>query len=517
MNLLEQFLLNQQNKAPSLSPMQTPEQFAQNQQLSAQRQGLAENLMKTGGLRGVQNFLIHPTNALFGIKSPQQEVPISYQQPLVGIDMSQQDYNNAENQGLLPENTMMSAGVKENPRVGGLLRDFSSGLNDNLNNRFNVDNLEPSNKGLATRIGEGIGTGLRVLNSPVGRGLLTAGIVGASGGNGLQALAYGATAGVKNQNLVTQDKMYRKALEDNGIDTSNISGYIDGDMYKNYTMGVYRNRSLDIREQLGLLGDNTKRAGLIRNLLNSGNITPEEAQIRMAEYGITAKDLAVSNQTRNADVNQYLAPAKKYAYETAPQIAMGNLALGQLKADPNYQAAVAGATKGAEVQATNIGKDINDYNTYVAKMPELKAQVENLNKLAKDATYTVAGVAKDSVTRQLGLPVGKGAVARTEYMATINNQILPLLRETFGAQFTEREGEALRQSLGDLNKSPAEKQAVLDAFIRQKEMNIKSQARKIQQYGGSVATPQTSQPKVERSMSKSGKPIIKVNGVWQYE
>lgn len=61
--------------------------------------------------------------------------------------------------------------------------------------------------------------------------------------------------------------------------------------------------------------------------------------------------------------------------------------------------------KSAELEAKNKADAIKDYNNYLAKMPELKQQVEYLGKLSKKATYTMAGVAKDSITRQLGMPV----------------------------------------------------------------------------------------------------------------
>ena len=72
----------------------------------------------------------------------------------------------------------------------------------------------------------------------------------------------------------------------------------------------------------------------------------------------------------------------------------------------------------------------------------------------------------------------EGARARADYEATIANNILPLLRQTFGAQFTEKEGESLKTTLGDPNKSPSEKNAVLDAFIESKLNNITSTAAK---------------------------------------
>ena len=68
----------------------------------------------------------------------------------------------------------------------------------------------------------------------------------------------------------------------------------------------------------------------------------------------------------------------------------------------------------------------------------------------------------------------EAAVAREQYIATVNNQILPMLRDTFGAQFTVQEGESLKATLGAPNKSPQEKQAVLKAFIEQKKRDVEA-------------------------------------------
>lgn len=79
------------------------------------------------------------------------------------------------------------------------------------------------------------------------------------------------------------------------------------------------------------------------------------------------------------------------------------------------------------------------------------------------------------------------------------------------------EGDRLRATLGDVNKSPVEKQAVLNAFIKQKENNIKSQARKIQQYGGSVQQPKQSgiaEGTVQRNKS-TGAVRVWRNGKWE--
>jgi hypothetical protein len=115
-------------------------------------------------------------------------------------------------------------------------------------------------------------------------------------------------------------------------------------------------------------------------------------------------------------------------------------------------------------------------DSVTSKMPGLRSVVDTLSSLADTATYTQSGQAMDSVKRELGLPVGQGAIDRASYIAIVDNQVLPLLRDTFGAAFTEREGATLRATLGDPNKSPAEKKAILDAFIAQKERDVAAMA-----------------------------------------
>lgn len=109
-----------------------------------------------------------------------------------------------------------------------------------------------------------------------------------------------------------------------------------------------------------------------------------------------------------------------------------------------------------------------------SKMPGLEKVVADLEKLSETATYTMAGQGLNFVGRQLGFEPREAAIARTKYIATVDNQVLPLLRDTFGAAFTVKEGETLRNTLGDPDKSPKEKQAVLNAFIEQKRRDVET-------------------------------------------
>lgn len=125
-----------------------------------------------------------------------------------------------------------------------------------------------------------------------------------------------------------------------------------------------------------------------------------------------------------------------------------------------------------------------NYRGVTSQMPGLEKVVAELKDLADKATYTGAGQLLDSGMSQLGMEPREAAIARTSFEAKVNNQVLPLLRRTFGAQFTEREGETLRATMGDINLSPKQKQAALNAFIDQKRRDIDAMAAEAGLTGG---------------------------------
>lgn len=111
-----------------------------------------------------------------------------------------------------------------------------------------------------------------------------------------------------------------------------------------------------------------------------------------------------------------------------------------------------------------------------SKMPGLETVVGELDKLSDTATYTYGGQAVDFAMRQLGAEPRESAIARADYIAKVDNEILPLLRITFGAAFTEKEGNSLKATLGDPNAHPREKQSILRAFIQQKRRQVQALA-----------------------------------------
>ena len=156
------------------------------------------------------------------------------------------------------------------------------------------------------------------------------------------------------------------------------------------------------------------------------------------------------------------------------------------------------STRAAQAEAAVTGKDMGEKKSELSEMeanlPRLETVANQLSSLGKTATYTKAGQAQDIVRRELGLDPRAESVARKEYIAKVDNEVLPLLRATFGAQFTQKEGESLKVTLGDPNVSPAEKDAVLRSFIDSKRAQVETQKRKIGAPVGVPVVPVKAQP-----------------------
>lgn len=165
------------------------------------------------------------------------------------------------------------------------------------------------------------------------------------------------------------------------------------------------------------------------------------------------------------------APTTKQI-DTGTEIITTDIYGNELYRTPKENRQAAFETGYGSVEGKTEAENVALAESVASKLPGLRVVIDNLTKLADTATYTQSGQIMDSVKRELGLPVGQGAIDRASYIAIVDNQVLPLLRDTFGAAFTQKEGESLRATLGDPNKSPAEKKAILEAFITQKERDI---------------------------------------------
>ena len=154
---------------------------------------------------------------------------------------------------------------------------------------------------------------------------------------------------------------------------------------------------------------------------------------------------------------------------------------GKSKAKLKYLPQITKAVKLAEKAAIERGDVLNDLDRMTAALPGVRDAVSQLKELAPLTTTTWGGAVWDAAVKQTGFGATKGSTALAKFQAIVDNQVLPLLKPTFGGSFSVQEGESLKATLGDPSASPAEKLATLDAFMNQKERDIQSKQAQIDQ------------------------------------
>tara|TARA_R110000772_G_scaffold140168_6_gene249326 strand:- start:1338 stop:2525 length:1188 start_codon:yes stop_codon:yes gene_type:complete len=182
----------------------------------------------------------------------------------------------------------------------------------------------------------------------------------------------------------------------------------------------------------------------------------------MAKVGTSAQERIAQDKTLGQQVVD-----QKSAEATGTEI-------GKSKTQLKFKPQITKAVKLAEKEATERGEVLTDLGRMEASLPGVKEVVNELLELSDIATSTLGGKAFDFVVKQSGFGSTKGATAKAKMEAIVDNQVLPLLKETFGAAFTATEGEALKSSLVNPDSSPAQRKAQLEAFLAQKERNVRT-------------------------------------------
>jgi len=141
-----------------------------------------------------------------------------------------------------------------------------------------------------------------------------------------------------------------------------------------------------------------------------------------------------------------------------------------------------GYNKYTETTGKNLAEDEEQLRNLEANLPALQEMVTELHDLANKATYTATGRAINKAQTELFGRSTQGDVAAKGYETRVNQNLLPLLRQTFGSAFTEKDREQLQKTLGDPTAHPDIKHDALQSFIRNKQREIESKRRKIQSY-----------------------------------
>lgn len=221
-----------------------------------------------------------------------------------------------------------------------------------------------------------------------------------------------------------------------------------------------------------------------------------------------------TNAQRNvqAMIDAGYSPQDAWAMYYGGQNPSLNLAnLGQ-KGQEAYDKALGGDV------AKNYAEDLNTYNNLQANLPELEKMVDELAALAPKATHTKAGRVTDVIQRELLDRVTEGDKAASLYETKVNQNLLPLLRQTFGAAFTERDREALQKTLGDPFAHPDIKNETLKSFINNKRGEIEAKSRKLRSYSQPSLKQFNETPQYQEGMiaeDANGNRLIFRGGQWQ--
>lgn len=165
------------------------------------------------------------------------------------------------NVGQFNQPSMLSVGTATSPsRQGGFFNDLASGYRENATQGFDVNNLAPQRKGLATRIGEGLGTLARFYDKPIGRMAVATGLSMLT--DEANPLGEGVKAYVGRQQYQTADKVYRNQLKQLGMtdeELNAIKGNVTKDIFEGVTSGMRLGNQRMTYGQLAMLDEEIAR------------------------------------------------------------------------------------------------------------------------------------------------------------------------------------------------------------------------------------------------------------------
>ena len=186
----------------------------------------------------------------------------------------------------------------------------------------------------------------------------------------------------------------------------------------------------------------------------------------LMDLGIMAKasKTAAERIAESPELERLVAEAAKNKAQATEE----GKSSAQLKFKPQIQSAI----KIAEAEASARGEALTDLSKMQASMPGLESAVSQLRELSEISTSTLGGRFFDTMVKETGFGATKGGTARAKIIAIINNQMLPLLKQTFGGAMTEGEGKRLAATMGDPDQTHEGRMAELDAFIDQKRRTI---------------------------------------------
>ena len=255
-----------------------------------------------------------------------------------------------------------------------------------------------------------------------------------------------------NESMETLAKLQSGNVQGVLSDINAVAGLVDRSTVKSVNQREFDDNVATVKADPKLETVEGKAASVALGLTAKASTSAQE---RIASDPVLTEAVAESAAT--------IEGAKESAKEGA-----------KLKQQRKHKPAISALVKLAEKEAIERGDTLTALQRSKAALPGLTDAVGQLKELSKLATSTFGGKVFDFAVKQTGFGSTTGATSRAKFIAIVNNQVLPLLKETFGAAFTATEGESLKATMGDPDASPEEKMVQLDAFIDQKVRDIET-------------------------------------------
>lgn len=312
--------------------------------------------------------------------------------------------------------------------------------------------------------------------------------------NKLDQLALEEKAQAKEKEAALGDALYRyqtaKSDEDRNValaDVYRISPDFAKGILKKQKEAEEKAWTTDKGRMIGILSDSKEpqwKKDLVRDLLMAEAQNPQyKGQI--AYNSALGKQYAAAGLPYGGDgqIVQGIVPqGQVIPMQAQPIPTAASLAQDKKRAEEAIDLEFSPQKKTAEAEAKKYAEDLDAVRTAEANYPQLEANVNRLRELAPIATFTKAGKTRDFVAKEFFGSTTDGAKARAELESIVNNAVLPLLKQTFGAAFTAEEGLRLQKTLANPDASDIEKIAELDTFINQKKAEIETKRRKLKLY-----------------------------------
>ena len=245
-------------------------------------------------------------------------------------------------------------------------------------------------------------------------------------------------------------------------------------------------QAIQIATDRNLLGDKTASASEKEfNKLIAGMSPEDQKKARRVKVGLDARAVGSAAQTiadtgttgEVAGSQEIIEKGKSKGKATGT--AEGESESANLIA--TTKAGIETAVTLARADAESRGETLTELQAANASMPSLIAVVGELKKLAPMVTSTMAGNVFDFAIKETGFGSTEGSTAKAKFTSVINNQILPLLKQTFGAAFTVDEKNELKATMGNVDATAEEKIVQLNSFIEGKVRAIQDNERQLGQ------------------------------------